>query len=293
MATTVGVAAQNSNTNPRRAAGARVLAAAQTPKVPSPLADAVQQQNKQAVQALLAKKADVNATQADGATALHWATYAEDADLTAQLIRAGAKVNVRNNYGVSPFALAAKQGNANIIGQLMKAGADPNDPLNFVNADETPLMHAARAGSVDAVNALLLAGARVNARENWNGQTPLHWAAAEGHSAVVEALIAGGADIRQRSNAGSTPFMFAVRRGDMAYGRRPSSRQARTSTRSASIWRRRCWSRSSTATKISSTCCSTRAPIRTPRADRPTFRCRARKRVQSKSPSRRRRIAIS
>ncbi len=74
-----------------------------------------------------------------------------DAETTALLIRAGANVNVKNNYGVSPFALAAKNGNANIIGQLMKAGADPNDPLNYVNAAETPLMHAARAGNVDAV----------------------------------------------------------------------------------------------------------------------------------------------
>jgi ankyrin repeat protein len=160
-------------------------------------------------------KADVNAVQPDGATALHWAVYAEDAEKTAQLIRAGANVNVRNDYGVSPLALAARQANTNILGQLMKAGADPNDTINFINADETPLMHAARAGNVDAVNMLLLAGAQVNARESWNGQSPIQWAAAEGHGAVVEALIAGGADIRQRSNAGTTPFMFAVRKGDM------------------------------------------------------------------------------
>jgi len=216
VATGVGVAGQANNAN-TTAGGARIVAPAPTAtRTTSPLADAAQRQDKQAVQALLAKKADVNATQADGATALHWAVYAEDAETTASLIRAGANVNVKNNYGVSPFAVAAKSGNANIIGQLMKAGADPNDSLNYINSSETPLMHAARAGSADAVRLMLLAGAKVNARENWNGQTALHWAAAEGHGAVVQALIEGGADIRQRSNAGTSPFLFAVRRGDMA-----------------------------------------------------------------------------
>ncbi len=180
----------------------------------APLADAARRQDKQAVRSVLAKKADVNARQPDGATALHWAAYADDAETTALLIRAGANVNVTNDHGVSPLAIAATQGNANILDQLMKAGADPNDKLNEVNSGETPLMHAARAGRADAVRLLLLAGARVNASEGWNGQTALHWAAAEGQGAVVETLIEGGADIRQRSNAGSTPFMFAVRKGD-------------------------------------------------------------------------------
>jgi len=181
----------------------------------APLADAERRQDKQVVLSLLAKKADVNARQPDGATALHWAAYADDAETTALLIRAGANVNVANDHGVSPFAIAARQGNANILGQLMKAGADPNDKLNEVNSGETPLMHAARSGSAEAVRLLIFAGARVNARESWNGQTALHWAAAEGQGAIVETLIEGGADVRQRSNAGSTPFMFAVREGDV------------------------------------------------------------------------------
>src|SRR3954468_17112988 len=72
----------------------------------APLADAERQQDKQAVLALLAKKADVNARQPDGATALHWAVYADDAETTARLIRAGANVNVTNDHGVSPLAIA-------------------------------------------------------------------------------------------------------------------------------------------------------------------------------------------
>ena len=59
----------------------------------APIANAVQQRDKQALQSLLKKKADVNAPQSDGATALHWAAYLEDAETTAMLIRAGANVN--------------------------------------------------------------------------------------------------------------------------------------------------------------------------------------------------------
>jgi ankyrin repeat protein len=220
VATSLGVSAQNSATvTPAGSADTRRVVAAPVvnpgPAKESPIVEAARRGDKQAVQALLKRKADVNVAAPDGATALHWTVYAEDAETTALLLHAGANVNVRNMYGVSPLAIAAKQANPHILEQLMKAGADPNDPINYINADETPLMHAARAGNVDAVRMLLIAGAKVNARESWNGQSAIQWAAAEGHSAVVEALVEGGADIRQRSNAGTTPFMFAVRRGDM------------------------------------------------------------------------------
>jgi len=200
-------------TPPANAAAKTVYAPAA--KQESPLVDAVRKGDKQAVQALLKKKVDVNAPLSDGATALHWATYLNDADTTATLLRAGANVNAKNNYGVTPLALAAKQGNAAIVEQFLKAGADPNDPANFLNAGETPLMNAARAGNVDSVNLLIRAGAAINARETWNGQSALMWAAAEAHAPVVRALLEGGADIHERSNAGTTPLIFAVRKGDI------------------------------------------------------------------------------
>ena len=176
------------------------------------VADAVQRGDKAAVLSLLKKKVDVNAPQGDGATALHWAAYSEDAETTALLIRAGAKVDAPNNYGVPPLALAATSGNATVIAQLLKAGADPNRP---VRAGETPLMLAARSGKSDAVTALVNAGAAVDAKETWNGQTALMWAAAAGHASVVQTLIDHKADIRARSNGGTTPLLFAVRRGEM------------------------------------------------------------------------------
>jgi uncharacterized protein len=65
------------------------------------------------------------------------------------------------------------------------------------------------------VNVLREAGAKVDAKETWNGQTALMWAAAAGHGSVVQTLIDHHAEIRARSNAGTTPLLFAVRRGDV------------------------------------------------------------------------------
>jgi ankyrin repeat protein len=178
----------------------------------SPLADAVQHRDKQTVLALLKKKADVNAPQGDGATALHWAAYLEDAETTSLLLTAGANVNAVNSYGIPPLVLAAESGNAKIIQQLLKAGADPN---GTVRAGEAPLMLAARTGKVDAVKVLLEAGAKINAKETWNGQTALMWAAAAGHGPVIQALIDYGADMSPRSNAGTSPLHYAVRKGSV------------------------------------------------------------------------------
>ena len=56
----------------------------------SEVADAAMQGNKSAVRALLEQKADVNAPQADGTTALQWAVRANDLEMTEMLLRAGA-----------------------------------------------------------------------------------------------------------------------------------------------------------------------------------------------------------
>src|SRR5215510_13739669 len=108
------------------------------------LADAIQSGDKQAALALLSTHTDVNAAQSDGATALHWAAYLDDADTTARLLKAGARVDAANNYGVTPLSLACGNGSAGVIDQLLKGGADPNRP---VRSGETPLMLAARSGN--------------------------------------------------------------------------------------------------------------------------------------------------
>jgi len=166
----------------------------------SPVADAAMAGDQGAVASLLQKKADVNAPQADGATAIHWAVYRNDPQMVDQLIAAGANVKAANQDGVTPLRLAAVDGNAVIIAKLLKAGADPNerDPQG-----ETPLMFAARNGSVEAIQALLDRKADVNAKEELRGTTALMWAVEQVHPAAVKLLIDHGASVSAETNPDS------------------------------------------------------------------------------------------
>src|SRR5215469_13583702 len=164
---------------------------------PSDVADAVERADSVTLQKLIAQKADVNAPQADGATALHWAVHRSDQKTVDLLLRAGANPKVANREGSTPLWLASINGDAGILESLLKAGADPNEKLPL---GRTPLMAAARTGKVDAIKVLLDHGANVNAKETLRGTTPLMWAADEGHAAAIQLLIEHGADFKARSD---------------------------------------------------------------------------------------------
>jgi len=186
-----------------------VLLAAPAGAADAPLADAAEKADWSRVRALLKNRADVNAAQADGMTALHWAAYHDGTDAAKLLLAAGADAKAANRYGVTPLSLACTNGNEEVVRVLLKAGADANTTLR---GGETALMTAARTGRVGPVKALLDAGAKVGAKDR-RGQTALMWAAAEGHAAVVEALVKAGADVKERLESGFTPLLFAAREG--------------------------------------------------------------------------------
>jgi len=165
----------------------------------SDVADAAKRRDIPGLRTLLQQKADVNAPQADGATALHWAARWDDLSMAELLIRAGANATATNRFGVTPLSLACMNASAAMIEKLLQAGADPNRPLSELG--ETPLMMTARTGNVEAVQVLIRNKAAVNAKEKTRGHTALMWAAAEGHTPVVKLLIDNGADVNTRSTA--------------------------------------------------------------------------------------------
>ena len=170
------------------------------------LIDAVKQGNRTAVRALITERANVNAAEPDGMTALHWAVRSDDTQTVQMLIRAGANVKAVSRYGIAPITLAAQNGNVTLVEMLLKAGADANSAQP---EGETVLMTAARTGNPAVVRALVGAGAKVNAAEGWQGQTPLMWAASENNAAAVKMLVELGADKNAKSKLLSFPeFKF-------------------------------------------------------------------------------------
>ena len=205
-----------------------------------PIVEAARAQDVETVRALIADGVDVNATQPDGATALHWAAYRDNLDLTAALLAAGADINATNELGATALWLAANNGSAAMVERLLDAGANPNAALHI---GETPVMTASRTGNAAAVEHLVAAGADVNATERSRSQTALMWAAAQGHHRTIEVLLEHGADVTARSRVrprlmhsestnasqydqgiiwnrgGYTPLLFAARNGDVEAGR--------------------------------------------------------------------------
>ena len=183
------------------------------------LVEAVKAQRWEAVRSLLADRTDVNATQGDGATALHWAVHWDEQETAELLIRAGADVNASNDYEVTPLWLACANANGAMVERLLAAGADGRATLA---SGETALMACARTGSVDAVEALLNRGVDVDAREGSESQTALMWATAQRHPAVVRLLLEHGADPSARSRIRREVISRRLQ-SDLRYGERSRS----------------------------------------------------------------------
>lgn len=195
------------------------------------LADAVMNHDQAAAASLLKQKVDVNAAQADGTTALHWAARWDDVATAELLIRAGANAKAVNRFGMRPIALACTNGSAAMLELLLKAGEDAN--VVVTPDGDTALMMAARTGKVDAVRVLLDHGAQVNGT-NPRGQTPLMWAVSEKNAAAAKLLIERGANVNAKTNplppprkldlifsaptpaGGMAAILFAARQNDLA-----------------------------------------------------------------------------
>ena len=131
--------------------------------------------NPDAVRALAEAGADLNAKDARGQTALMWAAARNNAEAIKALVQSGADLKVRTN---NP---AGGGGRGNSV-------FNSPAPTGF-----TAFLFAVRSGSVDAVRALLDAGADVNDTLS-DGESALVVATANAHWQVASLLLDRGAN---------------------------------------------------------------------------------------------------
>ena len=168
------------------------------------------------VKMLIAAGADVNAKDGYfGETALHKALSNSCVPVIKALMAAGADVNAKTNNGWTSILMsAAVHTPIEIIKDLIAAGAD----ARYKNyAGLTALHNAAQITSGRGIKELAEAGADVNAqitqKGEWEGRTPLFYAAAGGYLDAVKALLDAGADVKIVDAHGNTAYDLAVKYG--------------------------------------------------------------------------------
>lgn len=154
---------------------------------------------------LLNSKADVNARDPDGWTALMFASrFSDSEELIDLLLKNGADPKIKNNYGVSALKLASTfSQNPKILKSLLSCYeiADTEARSSFISAITSE-------NSVSVIEEFLKKGIPVNAF--YEGKTPLMYAAEYcKDTKIIGCLLDNGAKINYRTDSNLTAFDFA------------------------------------------------------------------------------------
>jgi hypothetical protein len=143
----------------------------------------------------------VDATDAQGYTALRWAGIRGHGQVLRFLLEAGSDPNSLGEDGGTPLHGAAHHDDADGMRLLLEAGGDVHLSNRW---GRTPLHVAARRGCLEVARVLLDAGANPNAVTN-EGWSTLNDAYRGGHPELVQLLLGRGADPDLRDTSGLIP----------------------------------------------------------------------------------------
>lgn len=157
-------------------------------------------------------EADVNATDLTGHTPLHRAMDADQPEIFAILIDAGADVNAADIWGQSLTDYAIANGHVeSAIAIINKRAADGED-VNAESNGRLPLHSAVAEGQAEIALAIVRTGANIDTQDE-DGNTPLHIAALEGQAGAARALLGAGAYPESKNKEGETPLHVAAIEG--------------------------------------------------------------------------------
>jgi ankyrin repeat protein len=153
-------------------------------------------------------KADVNDTDSQGRTPLHYAAENCDPVLAAFFIAMGAKPDVPDNSQKTPLSISAEKLDALTAGVLTGKGANIHQRMN---SGDSPARIAIRE-SGDFLAAILTPASL--ASSDPAGKTILHLAAEAGNAAAANTILKAGANFSSKDKNGKTALDFALERAD-------------------------------------------------------------------------------
>ncbi|PIE90043.1 MAG: hypothetical protein CR997_07920 [Acidobacteria bacterium] len=157
------------------------------------------------IQPFLAKGTDINQATSTYPSKLFFAVDQQDKDLLEFLLANGAKVNQKDPYGWTPLMLARVLGY-----EQFETLAKQNLPEGVqLEAPGENLAYFAAIGDLAKVKSLLASGQNIDSLAR-SGATPLLMAAAYEKMDVCEYLLEKGAFIDVQNDEGWTPLMFAA-----------------------------------------------------------------------------------
>lgn len=193
----------------------------QTASKVTPVMEAIDQRNKEAVEFLISKGADLELRNNFGYNALfHGITMGVGTDILEILINAGAKTSIEIK-GLTRHALSMCIYNGAIyndtIKLLLEKGVDPNAIDDYYDqlTGNSALINAVRKDfDYDIIKLLIEKGGDVNYKNN-NDSTPLIMLMDTGQDNVeiVNLLIEKGADLDVKNEIGDTALIFATMNG--------------------------------------------------------------------------------
>eukprot|EP01119_Soliformovum_irregulare_P002835 TRINITY_DN13093_c0_g1_i1.p1 TRINITY_DN13093_c0_g1~~TRINITY_DN13093_c0_g1_i1.p1 ORF type:complete len:675 (+),score=159.41 TRINITY_DN13093_c0_g1_i1:188-2212(+) len=158
---------------------------------------------------LLKSGADLNAKDQFGSTPLHLSSFWGKKDCVQILVNSpGIELDCTDVFNRTPLFYAGRNGHCDILRLLIARGADIN--IKTDNG-ETALMKATVYGHMECVKFICEHPAvRLEDGDSTNGNTPLHIAASRGDISCIQFLLQKGAVINAQNLSGETPLHLSV-----------------------------------------------------------------------------------
>ena len=177
----------------------------------TPLYVAVDRGREQSARLLINAGADINISDNNQWTALHWAAYYGYIKIVDALIHVpNVNLNSRNEQGYTPLHVAVMSGMKESVRLLIEVGAD----INITNNNQWTALHRAAYYGYNNIVDMLIHTPHVNVNlRNEYGQTPLYVAVDRGREQSARLLIDAGADIKISNHKQRTALHLAASNG--------------------------------------------------------------------------------